>query len=131
MTGWKCSRAMKRRYYRSPRWSVDCDSVRTLAIHRGGEMQKSKALTLQVAGTFALAMLVGTSAFAESRHLGGTRSGGSSRGSGSFSRGSGSFSRGSGSFSRGSGNFSRGSLHLGRSAPPYTPPYSAPRSYTG
>ena len=76
-------------------------------------MQKSKALTLQVAGTFALAMLVGASAFAESRHLGGTRSGGSSHSSGSFSRGSGSFSHGSGTFSRGSGNsgrsYSRGS----------------------
>src|SRR5947207_3198820 len=138
MTGWKFSRAMKRRYYRSPRWSADCDNVRALAIHGGGEMQKSKALTLQVAGTFALAMLIGTSAFAESRHLGGTRSGGSSRGSGSFSRGSGSssrgsgsFSRGSGNFSRGSGNFSRGSTNRGRSAPSYNRSYSAPRSYSG
>jgi hypothetical protein len=108
-------------------------------------MQKSKALTLQVAGTFALAMLVGTSAFAESRHLGGTRSGGSSRGSGGFSRGSGSFSRGSGGFSRGSGNssrgsgsFSRGSINRERFAPgfsrsaprqSYNRGYSAPRSY--
>src|SRR5947207_674610 len=122
MTGWKFSRVMKRRYYRSPdcdnaergRWSVDCDMFGALAIHRGGEMQKSKALTLQVAGTFALAMLVGASAFAESRHLGGTRGGGSSRGSGGFSRGSGSFSHGSGSFSRGSGNFSRGSGNFSR-----------------
>jgi hypothetical protein len=44
-------------------------------------MLKSKALTLQIAGTFALATLIGTSAFAESRHLGGTRGGGSSHSS--------------------------------------------------
>ena len=39
-------------------------------------MLKSKALTLQVAGAAALAMLFGTSVFAESRHLNGTRGGG-------------------------------------------------------
>ena len=53
-------------------------------------MQKSKDLTLQLAGTFALAILVGTSSFAEARHLGGTRGGGSSRQSSphqSFGRG--------------------------------------------
>ncbi len=36
-------------------------------------MQKKTRLSLQIAGTVALATLVGTSAFAESRHLGGTR----------------------------------------------------------
>jgi hypothetical protein len=93
-------------------------------------MQKSKGLTLQVAGTFALAMLVGASAFAESRHQGGTRGGGSSRGSGGFSRGSGGSSRGSGGSSRGSGSFSRGSSNRGgysRSTPSYSRSYSTPR----
>jgi hypothetical protein len=89
-------------------------------------MQKSKALTLQIAGTFALATLVGTSAFAESRHLGGTHGGGFSRG-GNFSRGfagsrgtvsrpsfSSGFRRSEPSFSR---NWSRGGGSFGRSAP--------------
>jgi len=44
-------------------------------------MLKSKDLSLQIAGSVALAMLVGTSAFAESRHLGGTRGGGFSHSS--------------------------------------------------
>src|SRR5690348_1949328 len=52
-------------------------------------MLKRKALRLQIAGAAALAMLFGTSAFAESRHLNGTRGGSSGH---SFSHGSG-FSR--------------------------------------
>src|SRR6266852_454582 len=44
-------------------------------------MLKSNDLSLQIAGSVALAMLVGTSAFAESRHLGGTRGGGFSHSS--------------------------------------------------
>jgi hypothetical protein len=52
-------------------------------------MLKHKALRLQIAEAAALAILFGTSAFAESRHLNGTRGGGSGH---SFSHGSG-FSR--------------------------------------
>ena len=44
-------------------------------------MLKSKDLSLQIAGSVAFAMLVGTSAFAETRHLGGTRGGGFSHSS--------------------------------------------------
>jgi len=65
-------------------------------------MKRSKGLALPIAGALAMAMVFGTSAFAESRHQHGTRGSaqGSSRGSSrSFSRG---FSRpSSGSFSRG------------------------------
>src|SRR5438128_7308520 len=72
------------------RWCIDCDTLIAIDNNRGAEMQKSKDLTLQLAGTFALAILVGTSSFAEARHLGGTRGGGSSRQSSphqSFGRG--------------------------------------------
>jgi hypothetical protein len=88
-------------------------TVEASAIYRGGEMQKRKALTLQIAGTFALATLVGASAFAESRHLGGTRGGGSSRGSGGFSRGFSGSSHGFTGSSRSFGGFSRGSSGRG------------------
>jgi hypothetical protein len=95
-----------------------------LAIYSGGEMQKTKALTLQIAGTFALAMLVGTSAFAESRHLGGTR-GGSSRGS----SGRGSSSRPS--FSSGFGRSASRGPSFGRSAPRGSSNYGRSTPYRG
>ena len=69
-------------------------------------MLKSKVLRLQIAGVAALALLFASSAFAESRHFGGTH-GGSSH---SFSHGSVGHSAPSRSF-----GFFRGSM--GRSAP--------------
>src|SRR6266511_2659423 len=93
-------------------------------------MQKSKALTLQIAGAAALAVLVGTSVFAESRHLGGTRGSSHPSFGGSIGRSaprleSRSFgSRSFGSRSFGSRSFgSRGSTP--RSA---TPRFGGPRS---
>src|SRR5438132_12517442 len=94
-------------------------------------MQKSKDLTLQLAGTFALAMLVGTSSFAEARHLGGTRGGGSSHQSSRQSFGRGIVSRPH--FSSGFGRSAPRVPSAGRSAP--RAPYagrSAPRApYVG
>jgi len=84
-------------------------------------MQKTKDLTLQLAGTFALAIFVGTSSFAEARHLGGTRGGGSSHPSSHPSFGRGIVSR---------PHFSSG---FGRSAPRMpSAPRVAPRApYAG
>jgi len=55
-----------------------------LLIVEGGEMQKGKSVSKQIAGAVAVAMLFGTSAFAESRHQQVTR-GGSSHSSGRMS----------------------------------------------
>ncbi len=83
-------------------------------------MQKNKALTLQIAGAAALAVLVGTSVFAESRHLGGTRGSSHPSFGGSIGRSAPRLeSRSSGSRSFGS----RGSTP--RSA---TPRFGGPRS---
>jgi hypothetical protein len=87
-------------------------------------MQKSKVLTLQIAGTFALATLIGTSAFAESRHLGGTRGGGFSRGSGG-----GSISRPG--FSSGFGRSASRGPSFGRSAPRGSSTYGRSTPYRG
>jgi hypothetical protein len=45
----------------------------TLFVIKEAEMKKSKGLALPIAGTVAVAMLFGSSAFAESRHQHGTR----------------------------------------------------------
>src|SRR5437868_9090969 len=87
-------------------------------------MLKHKALRLQIAGAATVAMLFGTSAFAESRHHNGTRGGGSSSSHSSSSRGGGGssshsfFGRGGGSSaprfeSRSFGSRSSGSRSFG------------------
>ncbi len=88
-------------------------------------MQKSKALTLQIAGAAALAVLLGTSVFAESRHLGGTRGSSHPSFGGSIGHSAPRLeSRSLGSRSSGSRSFgSRGSTP--RSA---TPRFGGPRS---
>src|SRR5438105_9908382 len=86
-------------------------------------MLKHKALRLQIAGAATVAMLFGTSAFAESRHHNGTRGGGSSSSHSSSRGGGGSsshsfFGRGGGSSaprfeSRSFGSRSSGSRSFG------------------
>src|SRR6266480_6042736 len=91
---------MRRGYYRSDVWSGDCDRLTPLFFISEAEMLRNKALRLHIAGAAAFALLVGTSAFAESRHHSGTRGGSSS--SHSFSRGGGSSHSFFGGRSRGS-----------------------------
>ena len=106
-------------------------------------MLRSKALRLQIAGLAALAMVFASSAFAESRHFGGTRGGSSrswshsspGRSAPSFGRSAPSRSFGSRSFgSRSWGSRSGGSRSWGsRGAAPRAPRSVAPswhgRSY--
>ncbi len=95
-------------------------------------MKKAKALSPQIAGALALSMLVATSAFAESRHHSGTKSGGSHSSSGHSSSGH-SFAgrlfsgRSSSSHSSSSGRSFVGRLFSGRSSSSRSFERSAPR----